>query len=433
MANKYISRLFDLHKDKADDDTIYERINNGTEFAGSNLWTLIFAIFIASIGLNVNSTAVIIGAMLISPLMGPIVGIGYSLGTYDIPLLKKAAKNLAIAVVISILTSSLYFTITPLHEAQSELLARTNPTTWDVFIAFFGGLAGIVGSSRKEISNTVPGVAIATALMPPLCTAGYGISIGNWMYFGGAIYLFCINSVFICLSALLIIRFLKFKHLKIENPDLERKVRRYISIIVIITVLPSIYLAYKMVNKTIFENNAKRFVENECNFNNAHLIKSSFYYRNGNPGIELLVIGDGVDSTTIKTLKEKLQSYSLASTKLTIEQSLTQAAKIDEGLLKNQLLNELLKQQSEKEKGNNIGDVEHIVSEVKTLFPVVSTIAIAETPVYTISDSVKAVNYNMAIVSFSKEPPSAEKAKLKEWLQKRMNKDSITLITSSNK
>lgn len=432
MANKYFSRLFDLHKDKADDNTIHERISNGTEFAGSNLWTLIFAIFIASIGLNVNSTAVIIGAMLISPLMGPIVGIGYSLGTYDIPLLKKAAKNLAIAVFISILTSSLYFTITPLHEAQSELLARTNPTTWDVFIAFFGGLAGIVGSSRKEISNTVPGVAIATALMPPLCTAGYGISIGNWVYFGGAIYLFCINSVFICLSALLIIRFLKFRHLKIENPDLEKKVRRYITVIVVITVLPSIYLAYKMVNKTIFESNARRFVENECTFNNAHLIKSSFYYRNGNPGIELLVIGNGVDSVTNRKLREKLRSYNLSNTKLTIQQSLTQAAKIDEGLLKNQLLNELLKQQSEKEK-NSFGDVEHIVSEVKTLFPMVSTIAIAEAPVYTIKDTVKAVSNNMAIVSFSKEPPSAEKAKLKEWLQKRMNKDSITLITSINK
>lgn len=430
MANKYFSRLFDLHKDKADNDTIHERVNNATEFAGSNLWTLIFAIFIASIGLNVNSTAVIIGAMLISPLMGPIVGIGYSLGTYDMPLLKKAAKNLATAVIISILTSSLYFTITPLHEAQSELLARTNPTIWDVFIAFFGGLAGIVGASRKEISNTVPGVAIATALMPPLCTAGYGLSMGNWLYFGGAIYLFCINSVFICLSALLIIRFLKFRQIKTENEVLEKKVRRYVSVIVIITVLPSIYLAYKMVNKSIFESNANRFVENECIFNDAHLIKSSYYYRNGNPSIELLVIGNDIDSVTLNKLKDKLKSYNLDNTKLSIVQSNTQADKIDEGLLKNQLLNELLKQQTENENSVN-NNVVQIAGEVKTLFPLVKSFAIADAPLYTLNDSIVSSNYPIAIVSFSKETSNSEKLKLREWLEKRINKDSVLLITNT--
>lgn len=171
---KFLRYRFNLDDDKAQETDIIRAIEKGVEFKGTNLWTLIFAIFIASIGLNVNSTAVIIGAMLISPLMDPIMGIGLGVGIFDFILVRKAAKNLLIAVVISLAASSLYFLITPLGEARSELLARTTPTIWDVLIAIFGGLTGIIASTRKNISNAIPGVAIATALMPPLCTAGYG-------------------------------------------------------------------------------------------------------------------------------------------------------------------------------------------------------------------------------------------------------------------
>jgi len=200
----FLSERFNLHEDKEDESTIIESIRKNVDFRGANLWALIFAIFIASIGLNVNSTAVIIGAMLISPLMGPIMGIGLGIGINDFQLVKKGLKNLLIATVISIITSTLYFWITPLHEAQSELLARTSPSLWDVFVAFIGGLAGIVAGTRKEKSNVIPGVAIATALMPPLCTAGFGLAIGNLYYFFGAIYLYFINSLFICISTFLI-------------------------------------------------------------------------------------------------------------------------------------------------------------------------------------------------------------------------------------
>jgi uncharacterized hydrophobic protein (TIGR00271 family) len=189
ITKVFLFRRFNLHVDKADEDDVILSIRKNTDFVGPNLWTLIFAIFIASIGLNVNSTAVIIGAMLISPLMGPIMGIGLGLGTNDFELIKKGARNLLIATLISIATSTLYFWLTPLHDAQSELLARTTPSLWDVFIAFFGGLAGIVAGTRKEKSNVIPGVAIATALMPPLCTAGFGIASGNLYYFLGAMYL----------------------------------------------------------------------------------------------------------------------------------------------------------------------------------------------------------------------------------------------------
>ena len=181
---------------KEDEMETIDYISKNVEFKGANLWILIFAILVASVGLNVNSTAVIIGAMLISPLMGPIMGVGLAAGINDFELLKKSLKNLGIAIAISIITSTIYFSFTPLNDAQSELLARTEPSIWDVLIALFGGLAGIVAGSRKEKSNAIPGVAIATALMPPLCTAGYGLATGNVYYFFGAFYLFFINSVF---------------------------------------------------------------------------------------------------------------------------------------------------------------------------------------------------------------------------------------------
>ena len=178
-----IKKRFELHEGKASDQEIIEDIREGAELSGTNLWVLILAIFIASIGLNVNSTAVIIGAMLISPLMGPIMGIGLGVGIFDFELIKKSFLNLTIAAIFSILTSCFYFLISPLGEAHSELLARTTPSIWDVIIAFVGGLAGVIASTRKEKTNVLPGVAIATALMPPLCTAGYGIAKGNIYFF----------------------------------------------------------------------------------------------------------------------------------------------------------------------------------------------------------------------------------------------------------
>ncbi|HNW52428.1 MAG TPA: TIGR00341 family protein, partial [Prolixibacteraceae bacterium] len=190
----FLNDIFNLSHEQAEHLETIHSIEKGVDFKGVNVWTLVFAIFIASVGLNVNSTAVIIGAMLISPLMGPIMGLGLSIGIYDFDLLKKSLKNLVVAVFISVVTSAIYFFISPLSEAQSELLSRTTPTIYDVLIALFGGLAGIVAGSTKEKGNTIPGVAIATALMPPLCTAGFGIATGNFLYFIGAFYLFFINA-----------------------------------------------------------------------------------------------------------------------------------------------------------------------------------------------------------------------------------------------
>ncbi|MDA7837023.1 TIGR00341 family protein [Salibacteraceae bacterium] len=249
----FLRHRLSLEDDNADPADTIEYIKKGVEFKGTNIWILIFAILIASIGLNMNSAAVIIGAMLISPLMGPIMGLGMGVGTNDFALIKKAAKNLGIMVGISVITSTIYFFLTPLSDAQSELLARTTPTIWDVMIALFGGLAGIVAGSRREKSNAIPGVAIATALMPPLCTAGYGIATGNLAYFAGAFYLFTINSVFISLSTIIIVRFLRYPTKSFVDTIREKRVKRWIAIIVVLVTLPSFWIAFNLVKKVFLK------------------------------------------------------------------------------------------------------------------------------------------------------------------------------------
>lgn len=261
-----LGELFHLRSDQEHADVIDRDIRDNVRVAGTNLWVLFFAILIASIGLNVNSTAVIIGAMLISPLMGPIVGIGYGAGVSDMKLIRLAARNMLVFIVISLITSALYFLLTPLKEAQSELLARTQPSLWDVLIAFFGGSAGIVALTRKEISNVIPGVAIATALMPPLCTAGYALVHGNWEYFSGAFYLFTINCVFIAFSTLLFVKLMKLPRRGVVSDAMLRVHRAVIVLVVTAVMVPSGFLAVGMVRKEVFDtrvNNALRRLQQE--------------------------------------------------------------------------------------------------------------------------------------------------------------------------
>ncbi|MFG6413551.1 DUF389 domain-containing protein [Roseateles sp. DC23W] len=242
-----IAGLFNLRRDLDDPDNIDANVRAGVDVAGTNLWVLFFAILVASVGLNVNSTAVIIGAMLISPLMGPIVGVGYGLAVQDMRLIRRALRNLLIFAVISLLTSTLYFTVSPLRQAGTELLARTTPNLWDVLIAFFGGSAGILALTRKSISNVVPGVAIATALMPPLCTVGFGIALGDWGMAGGAFYLFVINGVFIAFSTFVFVKLIKLP----LRGQVSERARWSTSLFTTLTVLgvlvPSAYLTWRFV------------------------------------------------------------------------------------------------------------------------------------------------------------------------------------------
>lgn len=308
---------FNLDEDKATENDVIENIRKGVEFKGTNLWTLIFAIFIASIGLNVNSTAVIIGAMLVSPLMGPIMGIGLGAAIFDFTLIKKAFKNLLIASFLGILTSTIYFLISPLHTAQSELLARTTPTIWDVLIALFGGLAGIVASSRKKYNNVIPGVAIATALMPPLCTAGFGIANGEWSYFFGAFYLYIINSVFISISTFLIVRYLKYKSVSFVDLKVELKVKRWIGIIAFLTIIPSLYLAYIFVSNEIFSQNANKLIVEEISLNNYTVLNKKINASKKEISVNLLNVKNS-DSLK-KILELKKSKYNLDGAVLIIK------------------------------------------------------------------------------------------------------------------
>lgn len=256
-----LKKFFDLHGDIASIQEITERINAGVQFRGTNLSVLMLAIFIASIGLNMNSTAVIIGAMLISPLMGSILGIGYGLASYDSTYIRSSAGSLFAQVFISVAASTLYFSLTPIDTPSSELLARTSPTIWDVLIAVFGGLAGIIGVTRKEGGNVIPGVAIATALMPPLCTAGYGIATGVTAYAVGALYLFFINSFFICLTAFVVLKIIDIPS-KIARDSVEfSRQKLYLLTAAILVTLPSCFFAYQSVQENLENEQAKSYIE----------------------------------------------------------------------------------------------------------------------------------------------------------------------------
>lgn len=255
----FLSKLFDI-KEGADFNKSVETISQGISLKGYNLWMLACAALLASIGLDTNSTAVIIGAMLVSPLMSPILGVGLSVAIHDKKLLLHSLRNLSLAVVISLVASCLYFLITPLGHVTEELEARTYPTLLDVGVALFGGFAGIISISRKESTNAVPGVAIATALMPPLCTAGFGIASGNTAYFLGAFYLFFINAVFIAMATYIIAKHLHFPAKQFENTKLRRQYSIWFNMLSIIAVLPSIWFLYTVYVKQQTKDTIHRLV-----------------------------------------------------------------------------------------------------------------------------------------------------------------------------
>ena len=337
-----IAHRFSLLDDKADDDEIDRSLRAGVELRGATPWILMFAIVIASVGLNTNSNAVIIGAMLVSPLMGPIVGLGYGVGIYDFALVRRSLANLGIAAGISLLTSTLYFALTPLDEAQSELLARTTPSLWDVLIALAGGLAGIIGQTRREKSNVIPGVAIATALMPPLCTAGYGLANGNWSVFGGAFYLFSINCVFIAFAAVVVIEFLRLPHRKFLDPRRERHVKRALLAIVLLTGLPSIYLAAKLVDNEVFKNRAREFVRREFRAAQVHVLDTNVVP--GSRDIEVTLIGARLPAPTIRSIEARLAPAGLEGARLSVHQAQAETDnKIDVRSLKADILADIVR------------------------------------------------------------------------------------------
>lgn len=296
-VTKFIKGLFSLHEDTDRDATI-EAVRKDISFKGHTAWILIFSIFVASIGLNVSSTAVVIGAMLISPLMGPIVGIGLSVAINDVETLRKSLINLGIMVALSVITAFLYFTVSPLTEETPELKARTYPTILDVLVAIFGGLALIVAKTKSgTIASVIFGVAIATALMPPLCTVGYGLAVGNFDYAGGALYLFSINAVFIALSTFIVSKILGFPMVRYANSKRRRFIAQMASLIAVIVIVPSVYLFYKLLQEQVFENKTNEFVRDIIKYDGAEVVKSSQDYKTKK--IEVYLIGQPVPQPKI--------------------------------------------------------------------------------------------------------------------------------------
>lgn len=307
-----IRHLFDL-RDNTDYVGTFERITSNVEFRSVNAWSLVFAIMIASVGLNVNSAAVIIGAMLISPLMGPIVGAGFALATFDDELLRRSGRNLAAAVLISLVVSTIYFALSPIETAQSELLARTRPSFYDVLIAFFGGAAGIVAISRQHFSNIIPGVAIATALMPPLCTAGYGLANGRLEMFGGALYLFIINGVFISTATFLFVKYLDFPAARAKNPTEERKVQKWISVIATAVILPSLGMAWYLQKESYFLEQVQVYIRTELLPENIFVFNTEAQFSLTKPRAKLFVAGGRLKPGQDVELKSLANRYGLQS------------------------------------------------------------------------------------------------------------------------
>lgn len=310
---------FDLTTDQASYEEIEDRIRSGTVLRGTNMCILILAIFIASVGLNMNSTAVIIGAMLVSPLMGPIMGIGFSIASYDKNLFKHSATILFFEVVVALATSTIYFSLTPITTAGSELLARTSPAIWDVIIAVCGGLAGMIGTTREEKSNIIPGVAIATALMPPLCTAGYGLAMGNLRYFAGAMYLFCINGIFIAISTMLITVFLRLPSKNKANEETKKQTIQRVILVAVVAIVPSLFLAANMVSDSVFDSNVNNFMNQEFQFENTQVVK--YNVDSETKELKVAVIGSTLDERTIASLKRAMKNYHIDSLDLKIHQT----------------------------------------------------------------------------------------------------------------
>lgn len=315
-----VHKVIDIRHD-ADVEGTTEGIKSSMTFQGVNAWILAFSILIASIGLNTGSTAVIIGAMLISPLMGPILGVGLGVGTNDWPTLLKALKGFGIMVVISFTVAWLYFLISPMKQPTTEILNRTEPTPLDIVIALCGGFAGIIAGSRKVKSNVIPGVAIATALMPPLCVAGYGTAVGNLNIFAGASYLFLLNSFFISVSTFIIIKYLKFPVVHLLDPKRERRINNYIMIFALLIIIPSGLIFWRVINKTRFEQKANLFVEEQIRtMEGVYISDPKYIFDKGVGEIDIAVSTGGIDSIKRSALVSLLPDYGLKGVELKIHQ-----------------------------------------------------------------------------------------------------------------
>ena len=425
-----------------DTSSAEKAIRNNVFFRGPNAWILAIATVIASVGLNVNSIPVIIGAMLISPLMGPIFGLGLGLGINDFDLMKTAGKNLLVMIGISLVASFLYFLITPLSlNNPTELLARTNPTIYDVLIALFGGFAGIFEQCRKDKGTVFAGVAIATALMPPLCTAGYGLASGNLHYFAGALYLFIINCLFIMLATYTMVKYLKFNAKEIADEKLRLRTKAVSTILIILFIIPSIWSAVLLVKQTNFEDRALAFIEDNKTVDKSFIYDHKITHSDGSK-VELFFTGEPLSQSAKSNIEASAKEHGIKPEQIIISEHVTAEGtdqmelvrsiyeRTDHELSRRDAQIQQLHEQLKMIQGNEIPYMQ-LQKEIALSYPQIGDIYCGRGALAA-RDSLNASPCIIVIPKCSDSLRVEEKIKLTEWLKLRLATENVVILPILN-
>lgn len=439
----FAKTTLDVVRDKEDNDTTIASISDSIVFRGSHLWILVLAVLVACLGLNMNSIHVIIGAMLISPIMGPIMGVGLGIGIRDIIMVRKGIKNLILAAVFALVSSSLYFLISPHIETQSELISRSTPTIYDVLIAVFGGLAGIVAKGSRDKGNVLPGVAISTALIPPLCTSGYGLVTLQWHYFFGGMYLYMINCVYIAFATWVGTIILKIPRRNNSTESERRRVIKWTIALVCFTGIPSVYITINMIRDYIQTSHIDNFIAAEFNYDGTEVFSNQVIKeKNGDKTLEVTLIGQELPEATINGIRSSMPEFGLKDIKLKVIQEYSDLATTNKSF-SDDIVKDILYENKKRmrSQSDSIQKIENqlltyrridsmslkISPEIKILFPEVSEIAIAKTLVNNISSS-KSEQITIAMIKTNSYLAAPQKEKLREWLEARIDTKNIELI-----
>ena len=434
-----------LLSDEIDYENASASIRKNITFKGTNVFILACAIIIASVGLNVNSIPVIIGAMLVSPVMGPILGFGLGLGTEDARLLKDSLKNFGVMVGISIIASSLFFLLSPLSLANpSELLARTNPTVYDVLIALFGGLAGIIETSRKDKGSVITGVAIATALMPPLCTVGYGISIWNWSYVLGALYLFTINSIFIALATFLAVKYFRFPAVESDEQRM-RLPKSALYIILLIVIVPSIISAISVVKENNFKIHAEKVVNENKNLGKCFIYDHKATYSRKDPKLELFLAGETLTSEAKQKIYKSAEEYGITRSQIVFHED---ATSIRQDFSEKEIVKGIYEQTDKQIKALNdsiarltatLSDyqskeipVEAVSKELFAQYPDITEVSLSRGSALQSADSA-ATEQIFAFITTEKPMDDDLHDRIERWLKVRLNNENVLVINQVKK
>ena len=438
---------FSLPRDKEVEAATIETIKHGAEFRGVNLWMLIFSVFIASLGLNVNSIVVIVGAMLIAPLMGPAMGFGLGVGILDFDLIKSSLKSFGVVTFIGAVTAFIFFFLFPYSEAPSELLLRTRPTIYDAFIALFGGTAGIVACSSRSKANIIAGVAVATALMPPLCTVGFGIAAGNTAFLFGGLYLYFINSVFIGIGAVVMTRILKFSKTEVVDKNREKRISTAVVGVILLTFIPCLILSVSLFRQSVFEKNLRDFEVNELRFRGTHILDKEI----GDCSVKFVMVGESVPEELIRIALAKRGNYNLEDVEISVNQGLGKGEELDINTVKSVVLQDVFHERDARVRDQEVlidslrrrldyyKEISNVnaalVPEIRTLFPYVDEISInysVITKIDSLQQSAQQDTVALVYLKSHEQVSASERRKITDWLKVRTKQDNVRLLWQSS-